>query len=178
MVRQDLNLNNTATGNAQYVALPANLLSTVGDVTITAWVRVRTDRTWARVWDFGTSTNVYMFLTSHAGSAPNALRFAITTMGNGMEQRLDGTAALAVNTWTHVAVVLGTAGSALYVNGAPVATSTAITLRPMSLGSTPNNWIGRSQFTADPYFDGEIDELRIYSQALTQTDITAIYNAR
>ena len=42
---------------------------------------------WSRVFDFGTGTNDYMFLTLSAGGGP--LRFAITTNGNGAEQQLN-----------------------------------------------------------------------------------------
>src|SRR5262249_54983602 len=111
MVRQDLNLMNNfadagVAAGTSYVSLPAGLLASATDFTIAMWVRPRTDRVWGRVFDFGTNTTINMFLTQHAGQAPNALRFAITTGGNTMEQRLEGVAALPVNVWTHVAIVL------------------------------------------------------------------------
>jgi hypothetical protein len=163
--------------SGDYVALPAALLQTVTSVTITLWVNVRADQTWQRAFDFGSSANVYMFLTPHAGGTTVA-RFAISTSGNTNEQRLDAPAVLPVGTWTHVAIVLGSGGGTLYINGAVVGTNAALTLRPSDLGATTNDWIGRSQFTADPSFNGQIDELRIYASALTAGQITTIYNAR
>ncbi len=157
------------------VALPSAFIQTLTNTTITLWVNVHADQTWQRIFDFGSSQTVYMFLTSHAGGGN--VRFAITTAGNTMEQQLNGTAVLPTGTWTHVAIVLGTGGGALYVNGAVVATNAALTLRPTDLGATVNNYLGRSQF-ADPYFNGEIDDLRIYASALTAAQITAIYSAR
>jgi hypothetical protein len=175
-----LNLNNGSSGS-NYVSLPANLLQNVTDVTITAWVWVRTDLSWARIFDFGSSTTKYMFLTSHAAvGGVNAVRFAITTGGNGagVEQDLTGTTPLPVGTWTHVAVVLqGTSNGTLYVNGAVVASSTSIPLRPSALGAMPNDWIGHSEF-ADPNFDGLIDDFRIYARALTAADVQTIYTQR
>jgi uncharacterized protein len=176
-----LNLNNGTSGNGgNYVSLPANLLQGVNDLTITIWIWVRTDLTWARVFDFGSSTTTYMFLTSHAGSGLNAVRFAISTSGNGGgEQQLTGAASLPVGAWTHVAIVLqGTSNGTLYVNGTSVASSTSMPLRPSGLGAMPNDWIGRSQFSPDPYFDGQIDDFRIYARALTAADIQAIYAQR
>ena len=161
--------------SGDYVTLPSAFIETLTNITITVWVNVHTDQTWQRVFDFGSSQNVYMFLTSHAGDA-NA-RFAITTTGNTMEQQLNGTVVLAVGTWTHVAIVLGSNGGTLYIDGAVAATNAALTLRPADLGATANNYLGRSQF-ADPYFNGEIDDLRIYGSALTAAQITTIYNAR
>lgn len=163
--------------SGDYVALPSALLSTLTSVTITLWVNVHTDNTWQRVFDFGTSTTAYMFLTPHAGGTTIA-RFAITTSGNGNEQHLDAPAVLPLSTWTHVAIVLGAGGGTLYVNGAVAATNTALTLRPSDLGAMTNDWLGRSQFTGDPYFAGEIDDLRIYASALTAAQITTVYNAR
>ena len=163
--------------SGDYVALPSALLQTVTSVTIAVWVNVHTDQTWQRVFDFGSSTNVYMFFSPHAGGT-NVARFAITTSGNGNEQRLDAAAVLPVATWTHVAIVLGAGGGTLYLNGAAVATNAALALRPADLGATANSWLGRSQFTADPLFNGEIDDLRIYNSALTAGQITTIYNAR
>jgi hypothetical protein len=163
--------------SGDYVALPGSLLQTVTNVTITLWINVRTDHTWQRVFDFGSGTNAYMFLSPHAGGS-NVARFAITTSGNGNEQRLDAPALLPLGTWTHVAIVLGTGGGTLYINGASVTTNATLTLRPSDLGAAANNWLGRSQFTADPAFDGAIDDLRIYGSALTAAQITTIYNAR
>jgi hypothetical protein len=165
--------------SGDYVALPGSLLQTVTNVTIALWVNVRADQAWQRVFDFGRSTNVYMFLTPHAGGTTIA-RFAISTSGNATanEQRLDAPGVLPVGTWTHVAIVLGAGGGTLYINGAAASTNPALTLRPADLGATTNDWLGRSQFTTDPTFDGQIDDLRFYATALTAGQITTIYNAR
>ena len=163
--------------SGDYVALPSALLQTVTSVTIALWVNVRADQTWQRVFDFGSSTNVYMFLTPHAGGTSIA-RFAISTSGNASEQRLDATSVLPVGTWTHVAIVLGAGGGTLYINGAVAGSNAALTLRPADLGAAANNWLGRSQFAADPSFNGQLDELRIYASALTASQIATIYSAR
>jgi hypothetical protein len=163
--------------SGDYVALPGALLQALTSVTITVWVNVRTDHTWQRIFDFGSSTTAYMFLSPHAGGS-NVARFAITTSGNGNEQRLDAPAVLPLGAWTHVAIVLGTGGGTLYLNGTSVATNAALTLRPSDLGAAANTWLGRSQFAADPTFDGELDDLRIYPSALAAGQIATIYDAR
>ena len=136
-----LNLNG-ATGN--YVDLPDGMLSTVNDVTFAVWVRVRTDRNWQRIFDFGASTTVNMFLTSHASmTGVNAVRFAITINGNAMEQQLTGAGVLPVGVWTHVAVGDRPHGGHLVRQRRVGGTNTMMTLRPSMLGTTANNWIGR-----------------------------------
>jgi hypothetical protein len=159
-------------GNNEYVSLPSGIMQGVGDFTISAWVNPSQDTAWSRVFDFGTGTNDYMFLTLNAGGGP--LRFAITTSGAGGEQQINGTGELPLNTWSNVAVTLdGTTGT-LYVNGTAVGTNTDMTLTPSDLGDTTQDWIGRSQYPADPYLAGEVDDFNIYNSALTATQIATL----
>ena len=155
-----------------YASLPAGIVSGVSNFTIAAWVKADSLSNWARIFDFGTGATDYMFLTPDAGTT-NALRFAITTSGGGGEQQLNGPA-LTTGTWYQLAVVLSGNTGTLYVNGAAVATNTSMTLHPSSLGSTTQNYLGKSQFSSDPAFKGTIDDFRIYNRALSSTEISAL----
>jgi hypothetical protein len=53
-----------------------------------------------------------------------------------------------------------------------------MTLRPSTIGNTANNFIGKSAFTADPYFAGLVDDFRVYNRALTAAEITTLYAVR
>ncbi len=66
----------------------------------------------------------------------------------------------------------------MYIDGLVAGTNTAMTLRPSSIGNTANNFIGKSAFAPDPYFDGLVDDFRIYNRALSPTEITALYAFR
>ena len=74
--------------------------------------------------------------------------------------------------WHHVAVVIdsGTMNMALYLDGAVVA-SGPTTVLPKDLGVTNQNWLGRSQWVADGYYGGLLDEFRIYSRALSAGEV-------
>ena len=157
-----------------YVALPAGILASATEMTIAAWVKMNINSGWARIFQFGNDTNTFMFLTPN-NTYTGKLRFGITKAGTGGEQVVDGDAALPTGAWKHVAVTLGSAGARLYVNGVQVGTSTAVTLRPNDLGSTVDNWIGRSEFPSDPYLDGLIDEFRIYESELSPAEILALF---
>jgi hypothetical protein len=154
-----------------HVSVPANILAGATAFTVAAWVRIDTLATWSRVFDFGSGTGSYMFLSPRSSSG--TARFAITTSGSGAEQRINAPAALPTAAWTHVAVT-ATAGNlgVLYVNGAEAARNAALTLRP---GSSTSNWIGRSQYSGDPYLDAAVDGLRVYSRALTATEIATLH---
>jgi alpha-L-arabinofuranosidase len=160
---------------ASYVSVPNSIVAGLTDFTIAAWVNPAAVAGWARVFDFGTGETVNMFLTVSAGGGPP--RFAITISGNGNEQRLNAPAALATNAWTHFAVTLSGTTGTLYVNGVAVDTNTSMTLNPSSLGATTQNYIGRSQYPADPYLNGTVDDFQIYSRALSATEIAALITA-
>jgi hypothetical protein len=162
--------------NKGYVTLPAGMLASACEATIATWVWVNSNsQAWQRIFDFGKDSTVYMFLTAKAGGS-NVLRFGITVAGNNNEQRVDGPAALSTGSWNHVAVVLGPSGGSLFLNGEQVGSNSEMTLRPADLGNLLDCYIGRSQFPGDPYFDGRIDEFRIYDRALSPTEIKALYS--
>jgi hypothetical protein len=155
----------------------ANLTST----TVEAWVTWNDPTAyWERIFDFGQDTTTYMFLTPKAERSK--VRFAISMNGGGAEQFVNHVGQLTDTTLDpteqHVAVTIdATAGIiTLYVNGSPSCILFNTTLQPYVLGTTPNNYLGKSQF-ADPYFNGSIDEFRIYGRALSAAEIAASFAA-
>jgi hypothetical protein len=155
-----------------YVLLPPSMLDQARELTLMAWVKVRTnDKPWERIFDFGSGTGSYFFLTDRSDT--NTTRFAITRGGAAAEQQLEMSMPLPLGVWKHVAVVLGAAGGTLYVDGQSVAASAEITLRPTDIAPITNEWLGKSQFSYDPLFDGELDQVRIYSRALSAAEVAA-----
>jgi hypothetical protein len=156
----------------RHVTLPAGVVAGLTDFTVATWVNPAATSTWSRIFDFGTGQQVNMFLTTNAGGA--GLRFAITAGGGAAEQRIDSAAGqLPTGAWTHVAVTRSGTAATLYVNGEPVGTNPAMTLGPADLGTTTQNWIGRSQYP-DPLFDGAVDEFQIYDRGLSQTEVQSL----
>ena len=163
-----------SSNSQQYVSLPAGIVSTLTNFTIETWVKLNTTANWTRIFDFGNNTTTYMFLTPQNGST-SRLRFSITTSGTGGEQQINGTSALTAGVWYHVAVTRNGNTGILYLNGVAVGTNSAMTLKPSSLGSTANNYLGRSQWF-DPYLNGVFDEFRIYTVALAPAEVAATFN--
>jgi DUF1680 family protein len=168
---QALRLNGPS--DARYLALPQEVVSQLQDFTIAAWVNLGSAQSWSRVFDFGQGTGINMFLTARAGSSTNAPRFAITTSGGGGEQRIDGTTAVPVGQWVHLAVTLSGGTGTLYVDGVAVGTNSAMTLKPTDLGVPGNVWIGRSQY-GDPLLDAAIDEFQVHDRALGAAEVAAL----
>jgi hypothetical protein len=95
------------------------------------------------------------------------------TVRIGTDQTASGTAALALNTWSHLAASYDGAQLRLYVNGVQVGSraqtgSMAVSTGPLRIGG--NSVWGE-------YFAGLIDEVRIYNRALTAAEIQADMNA-
>lgn len=159
-------------GSDAHVSLPDDLLRDVADCTLAAWVFWKGGGNWQRIFDLGAGQGRYLFLTPRGSSG--TVRFAITTNNGVGEQTIGGNAALPTGQWVHVAVTLAGAVGTLYVNGVAVGTNSAMTTAPFRLGSTSQNWLGRSQYAADPYFNGLIDDFRIYNGVLTAAQIAVL----
>ena len=155
-------------GSKNYVQLPYEIAAT-DELTIALWINLRSSSAWQRIFDFGNGTSQYMFLTPNNGSV---MRFAIKN--GGEEQTLD-CPTLQTSTWKHVAVTIGHDATTIYIDGKATATTNNITIRPSDIHPLLN-YIGRSQFTADPLLFAYIDDVRIYNYALDADEVEGIIN--
>ncbi|WP_327181637.1 beta-L-arabinofuranosidase domain-containing protein [Streptomyces sp. NBC_01334] len=163
-------------GSYQYVDLPSGVLGGAGEITLAAWVKPTHDAAWARILDCGNDTTRYLYLA--ARNASGVPRFAVTTGGPGGEQGLDGTAALPLNRWSHLAVTLAGGTGTLYVDGTAVARNTAMSLTPAALGALTGHWLGRSHYASDPVFAGAFGGFDVWSRALTADEVAGLQSAR
>ena len=97
--------------------------------------------------------------------------FNTGTVYNCNVQSVTGNSPLPLNQWVHLAVTLSDKVGKLYVNGVLVGANANMEFSPLQIGATANNWLGRSQWSADAYLDGKIDDFRIYRGALKTADI-------
>jgi len=169
-------------GINDYVELPIGpVVASSDSMTIaTRYNMLPNANNWQRLFDFGTSsTEGYMFLCPQQGTSGSLMRFAITeTAGGAAESILDVPGSI-MEGWHHVAVVIdGDAMTAtIYLDGTSVATGAVETV-PSDLGQTTQNWLGRSQYEADGYYNGLIDEFRIYTRPLSAGEIRYLAGER
>jgi hypothetical protein len=102
---------------------------------------------------------------------PNALAFS--TWGPGISDPSSSS----LNTWFHFAVTVASTVATLYVNGSPVATATLGSMSTSSgsmvyMGGFPNPPDNRPE-----WLNGDVDEVSIYSRALSMSEIQAIVAA-
>jgi len=157
-------------GADDYAVLPiGELISTMSSATFTTWVNFSNlGGAWQRIFDFGSGTGTYIFLCPRTGTT-GPMRLAITTSGGGGESLIDAGNTLPSG-WHHVAAVIKTGNMQIYLDGEVVA-SGSTALVPSDLGRTGSNWLGRSQYAADGYFNGSLDDFRIYDYAMTTDEI-------
>jgi hypothetical protein len=93
------------------------------------------------------------------------------TLG-GAFQWVSGPTASPVNAWTHVAMTYDGSTLRLYVNGTLVSSTAAS--GAIQTSSSPL-WIGGNNPYGE-YFQGLIDEARVYNRALTATEVQSAMN--
>ncbi|MBP7825735.1 MAG: LamG domain-containing protein [Verrucomicrobia bacterium] len=169
-------------GMGGFVYLPDDLISDYTSITFEVWTTPESHPAWARLIDFGTSTG-------GKGAGGDGLTWTFITLNanGGYQGNLNGDGA---NQWVtgsqpapgelhHLVFTVDADAqtAALYDNGVQVAFARNFTMTPQRVGPTYNNFIGRSQFAADAYYAGAIDELRIYNHPVDLVQVAANYEA-
>jgi beta-lactam-binding protein with PASTA domain len=105
-----------------------------------------------------------------------------------VDRAVRGSAQLPVNTWTHLAMTYERVGNnlvqTLYVNGAVAGTTTTVASATaannnIAENTTANNGmlrIGGNNSSLQEFFQGMIDEVRVYNRALTLAEIQSDMN--
>jgi Concanavalin A-like lectin/glucanases superfamily/Rhamnogalacturonan I lyases beta-sheet domain len=160
--------------SVQHVRLPAGVLPPSGDVTIEAWFTTSDAASWARVFDFGEqligSGNSYFFFTAQSGQGDS--RAALRPAGD--TERVASGSILSDGMQHMVAVVVDTADGVLrlHIDGNE-ASSTALAGADAESVNDVLGYLGRSLFNVDAGFTGSINELRIYDESRSATEIAA-----
>lgn len=175
------NCVNLVSASSQYLSITDAAqtgLDLNSDFSIFGWFLTNTANAYqfiATKNDFGTSNILsYSFGTDNA----NHLRLTISSNGTvDIEKMSTGT--LNTATWYHVGVTYNkTAGTcAFYINGSASGTGSSL---PTSINNTNVDFmVGAIKNNGTPsYFvNGKIDELGIWSKALSTTEITDLYNS-
>ena len=160
--------NTTAgTTSANYLTNTTLSISAMGAFTVGCWVLVT--RLGATSMPFfstnptasAITNSVQIYITN---AAP--FRFASDFYGTS---GIVGTTVISINIWYHVAISYSGTATSLYVNGAREGVNSGTV--PSTTGFRISNI-----FTTYPgAFSGYIDDFRIYSTALTQSQIAALY---
>jgi hypothetical protein len=152
------------------VQLPAAVSRAAGDFTISMWVNVTTVEAYVYCYTEGSTISNTPFIVLGLG-ASSQLWFSMRD--NTVSVVSISGAVPTAGVWYHLTVTRSGNVFTFYINGVSVDTKTtainAITVNSFYLGK-----FVRASESAQ--FNGVIDEVRIYNRALTQDEITDIYN--
>lgn len=152
-----------------YINLPAGFADFTGGLTFNVWAYPRTAANWARLIAFGNGApNDTIFFTRNGTSAH--LEYTVTKPTAG--QTLRASNAITLNQWQMFTVTQEPNGTVrIYKNGLQVATGTVQV--PTNISRTMN-YIGKSHWN-DNYFNGWLDEIRVFNYALTADEVADQY---
>jgi hypothetical protein len=179
---------NTNPATGQYVDLPNNIAKTRA-YTMEAWTTFRGGAPWQRIADFGNNSwnmeilptdkttigqegNGFMFLSPSNRFGHPVAQLSVNSWGGSSDTDFVGAVApLPQNTEVHIVYSHDpdTGVDALYVNGA--LWGQAVADHDASGMNYLNYWLGRSQFHADPFYNGTINEFRLYDNGLTGAQV-------
>ncbi len=161
-------------GTDDYVDLADMSSDFSSGLTICAWTYFDSfTASWPRIVDFGQGQADDNILFARHGTTSD-LTFEVYSGGSGGGQ-VTATGVLSTGAWQHLCAAEDSSGSVrLYVDSVNVVNgSTAV---PVSLTRT-NNYIGRSNWGSDGYFDGAIDDLFVFNRSLNYSEVLSLYNA-
>ncbi len=161
----------TLNGSSDFIQLAPGMASRDA-ITVATWIYYRGGNAWQRIFDFGNGTDQYMFLTPNDGSR---MKFVIKNGGAEEAVRPSTVKKPATTGWTHVAITLADGVGILYMNGVEVGRNEAITIKPSDINPA-FNYIGRSQFAADPMLKAHVQNFHVYNYALSPEEIVAQMN--
>lgn len=163
-------------GSSGYASLASNPLSGASAFSAEAWLSWVGGTNYKQaIFDFGSSSTNYMYLTPASALTGHKALFEIHT-GGGSTAQVTATK-LPVGPFEYIAVTETTGGTlTLYLNGEQVGQVTGVTLNPSSLGSLTSYYIGKS-LAGDPNLEGWLSNVAFYNAALSATQIQAHYNA-
>lgn len=181
-------LSGGASGTSAAVRLGGNLVGgRTAPVTIELWATQNAVQNWGRIFDFGSGTTEYLFMswTRTTDLANDQVEWV--DAGVTANRGTTGATSYTLGTQHHIVLTLTPAS---YTNGetargtrvtwyvaTAVSTGTVVAKGTFNTANTlaslndVNNWLGRSMWTGDNVANATYDEVRIWNGALTPSEI-------
>ena len=156
-------------GQTDVIVSNSPSLNPFSGITISTWVKADS---WGsaghapRLLEKGSSDNQYALLSVTTGQ----LEFLLRSVSNGVLLA----SAPSTGAWHHLAATFNGSSMVLYIDGQiaalqPASGVLAITPDPLSIGSAPSGSISS-------FFNGALDDVRVYGRALSASEISQLYN--
>jgi len=155
-------------GTNAYVQLDTDnsLISLASELSVTAWINPDTLPTGTNLKAIVSKDENYEFHLTSSGEI-------FWWWGGGTKELTTSGANITPDTWYHLAITYKDGQQKIYIDGVEKATSS----RTGNLTLNNDSFqVGQDQGFSGRYFDGSIDEVRIFDRYLTQTDVVTIMN--
>ncbi|HDS83918.1 MAG TPA: carbohydrate-binding protein, partial [Phycisphaerales bacterium] len=162
-------------GVNDYIELPAGFDEFDNGFSAAFWAHPTAVKNWARFIDLGNGPNNHNIIVTRE-STTNHLAVRVYD-GGSAGGLVRASNAIALNTWQFFAVTISNRSSnnvRIYKNGQLIQTGT--TAIPQSVLRSAN-YIGRSNWSADAYYQGALDDVRVFDYALSANEVMDIYLA-
>ncbi|HPP55982.1 MAG TPA: glycoside hydrolase family 76 protein [Anaerohalosphaeraceae bacterium] len=154
-------------GVDDYIDLPDGFANFRAGMTVSVWAYPTAVKNWARFLDFGNGEYNCNIVFGRRGSTNDLFFECYDYTASGGQVIAAG--AIALNQWQMFTATLDAAGNVvLYKNGTPIASGK--TALPSNI-TRVNTYIGRSNWAADAYYEGFLDEVRVYNYPLTAQQV-------
>jgi hypothetical protein len=159
-------------GSTSYLAVGTPTSEPSSAITIAAWIYKNTNVPWASILDRYGGEDLDCFSLGFDGSTgQNLMLNSNGTSGNNWNA-VTSNSAVSTGKWVHVAVSSNGSSATFYING--IADGTQATVPVCNTGPFI---IGANFPGGDEYFNGKIDDLRLYNRALSAQEISALYTS-
>jgi hypothetical protein len=108
--------------------------------------------------------------------ADETVRFIVFDDDDSSNGQATSTNTLILNDWNHIAGTWDGTDMKIYINGQFDASTSFSGL--LNKGEPNNAYLGRSENVDPGYFEGRLDDARIYNRALSEEEISALFNQK
>ena len=159
-------------GSNSFLAFPEGFFDGKDSLTVSMDVNEVTRTGNYFTFTVGQDSQKYLFLKTH----PTTMKLAITT-GSWSNEKTASTSFIHPNNsrrWINVKMVITPTSIALYQDGELLAENEATGIKLSDLGTNLKAYLGRSFYTADKYFRGYFDNVKVYDRALTAAEVKSV----
>ena len=159
-------------GVDDYISLPDVVDSGLtSGFTISTWVKVINNSSYPTF--ISLSKNIYTIISAEDNASGNKFKFGINDGGGSWHFMYGST--ITLGDWYHIIGTWDGVTAKLYMNGTLYDTALVSSYNPINRQNVLGAWANGATTQAS-YLNGILDEVRIYSRALSASEIKLIYN--
>lgn len=173
-----LNLNSVS---SQYVSI-GNTTTGMNGLSFGCWFKLNSNSNNTKLFDWGNGKekdNIYMSINNTGLISLGVYLSSIKNVYDNINL-IGSSSNVSLNQWNHIVWVIskplsGISNWMIYFNGKMI-WNKQMTCYPNNLERT-NCWLGKSNWTTEPYFNGSISNFVMYQKDLSEKEVNALYNS-